>query len=107
MNIVNYKGIVNIDKDGVVLKNGQDNIYINFDECIKNYIKETKNKSSKCVALRDSTKLMFIFYTNPKTIINFKKQRIKNLLFGKSDIRDFIAFQKAINNSGYTTFDLT
>lgn len=99
--------IINISSLGLTLKHGQDEKYICFDECAKNYANEKHLASSKCVAERDISKRIFIFYTNPKTKISFKKNFLNYICSGRSADDKFSDLQKAINQYGYTTYDLS
>ena len=99
--------VINVDHKGITLRYSNGNIYVRFDECAKNYATENLLETSKCVATRDITTLSFTFYTLPKTKVIFKKHFLKDLLFGKSAVSKFFDLQKAIVQSGYTSFDLS
>lgn len=99
--------MINVNHCGITLKSGKDEIFINFEECAKNYAKENSLKISSCIAARDITTLTFIFYTNPKTKLIFNKGFFKSILYKKSAVDRFIALQKLINDYGYRTYDLS
>lgn len=100
-------GIVDIDKLGVTLKTDTSNVYISFDECIQNYAKENSIKKNKCVAVRDVTTLTFIFYTEPKTTVIFKKKFWRDIFIRQNAVNKFLELQTALNNYGYTSYDLS
>lgn len=95
-----------MSKDGITLESAGEKIYIDFEECAKNFSLK-KGKVSKCVANRDVTALSFTFYTCPKTRIFFKKNFLKDLIAGKSALRKFKDVQKAICEAGYTSYDFS
>ena len=105
-NIVCFE-IVNINSSGITVKSGKTDIKICFDECVKNYANENSLENSKCVAIRDITKLTFTFYSHPKIKVVFKKRCFKDLFSGRSAVNKFLELQKAINNYGYTSYDLS
>lgn len=104
-NITCYHAIV-VTKEGITLESGKKKIYINFDECIKNFSLENNKGFCRCVATRDITALSFTFYTHPKTNVVFKNS-FKDLIAGKSAKSKFLAMQKAIMKVGYTSYDLS
>lgn len=99
--------IIKIDKEGITLKNKNIDTRILFDDCIHNYANEHSFNKAKCVATRDISTLTFTFYTVPKTKITFRKQLVKDLFLGKSAVNRFINLQHAINQLGYTSYDLS
>ena len=103
---MHYK-IVEINSTGIALRYNDSDKFICFEECAKNFASENSLGTSKCVAVRDITKLIFIFYSNPKTTIVFKKHSLKNIFSGKSAVSQFLELQKMINQYGYTTYDLS
>ena len=98
--------IINVTKNGITLQSAGEKIYIDFDDCVKNFSLEN-GRFCKCVATRDITKLSFTFYTNPRTNIIFKRNFLKNLLIGKSAVSKFWDMQKAIVEAGYTSYELS
>ena len=100
----NYTDLNNI---GIVFESNNQKHFVRFEECARNYAIEKGVKSSTCVASRDIQTLTFVFHTNPKTILIFKKMSIKNILRCKSAASRFRSLQKAITNAGYTTFDMS
>lgn len=104
-NVICHK-VIDVTKKGITLDSAGKKIYIDFDECAKNFSIE-KGKVCKCVATRDITKLSFIFYTYPKTTIIFKRKFLKDLIAGKSAVSKFLNMQKAIVEAGYTSYDLS
>ena len=105
-NIVCFE-IVNINSLGITAKRGKTDIKICFNECVKNYANENSLENSRCVAIRDITKLTFTFYTQPKIRVVFKKHFFKDLFSGKSAVSKFLDLQNAINKYGYTSYDLS
>lgn len=99
--------ILDIDGSGLTIKCNNSDVFINFDECVKNYANENSLENSRCVATRDITKLTFTFYTQPKIRVVFKKHFFKDLVSGKSAVSKFLELQKAINKYGYTSYDLS
>lgn len=96
--IICYK-IVAIDDGGVWLKYQSNEIYINFEECAKNYANENSLKQCRCVATRDITKCIFTFYTVPKIKVVFKS------FFRKTAVKKFHELNKAIIKAGYSSCD--
>lgn len=107
MNKAIRANIVSINGSEITIKNEKTDIKIRFEECAKNYADENSLKNSKCVATRDITKLTFTFYTSPKIDVVFKRRFFKDLFSGKSAVRKFLNLQKAINQCGYTSYDLS
>ena len=104
-NIICHK-VIDVTKKGITLQSAGEKIYIDFDDCVKNFSLE-KGNVCKCVATRDITKLSFTFYTYPKTNIIFERSFLKNLIAGKSATSKFLDMQKAIVEAGYTSYDLS
>ena len=104
-NIICHK-VIDVTKKGITLQSAGEKIYIDFDDCVKNFSLE-KGNVCKCVATRDITKLSFTFYTYPKTNIFFKRSFLKDLIAGKSATSKFLDMQKAIVEAGYTSYDLS
>lgn len=98
--------VIAVTKRGITLESAGEKIYIDFDDCVKNFPLE-KEKVCKCVATRDVTTLSFTFYTQPKTNVVFKRNFFKELIVGKSAICRFLGMQKAIIEAGYTSYDLS
>lgn len=98
--------VIDVTKEGITLESGREKIYINFDDCIKNFSLEKGKEFCKCVATRDITTLSFTFYTQPKTNVVFKRS-FKDLIMGKSAVSKFFDMQKAIAKVGYTSYDLS
>lgn len=99
--------VVDINSKGITLKYRNSNVFIEFEECARNYAKQNFLNSSKCVAVRDITALTFIFYTCPKTKMVFKKNFLTSLFTGKSAVSKFMDLQNSINRFGFTSFDLS
>ncbi len=106
MNNIICHNVIDVTKKGITLVSFGEKIYIDFDDCVKNFFLEN-GKVCKCVATRDITKLSFTFYTSPKTNIIFKRSFLKDLIMGKSSKRKFLDMQKAIAEAGYTSYDLS
>lgn len=99
--------ILDIDSSGLTIKCNNTDIFISFDECVKNYADENSLENSRCVATRDITNLVFTFYTQPKIRVVFKKHFFKDLISGKSAVSKFLELQKAVGKYGYTGCDLS
>ena len=106
MNDVICHNIIDVTKEGITLESAGEKIYIDFANCAKNFSLE-KGKVCKCVATRDITKLSFVFYTQPKTNVVFKKSFFKEFFACKSAISKFLDLHKAIAEAGYTSYDLS
>lgn len=107
MNNIICHNVINVTKDGVTLLSTKDKIYINFDDCVKNFSLEHGKEIRKCVATRDITTLSFTFYTQPKLNVIFKKNFFKDLIAKKSALSKFLNMQKAIVEVGYTSYDIS
>lgn len=107
MNNIICHNVIDVTKEGITLKSAGEKIYIDFDDCVKNFSLEKGNEFCKCVATRDITTLSFVFYTQPKTNVVFKRSFFKDLIAGKSAASKFLDMQKAIVEVGYTTYDLS
>ena len=99
--------ILPVDGDGVWLIYQKDKMFIDFEECARNYAIENNLSQSRCVATRDVMKHKFIFFTMPKTIVIFKNSFWKDVLLGKSAINKFHKLQKEIICAGYSSYDLS
>ena len=106
MNNIICHNVIDVTKEGITLESAGEKIYIDFDDCVKNFSLE-KGKVCKCVATRDITTLSFVFYTQPKTNVVFKKNFFKDLIMGKSAVSKFLDMQKGIVEAGYTSYDLS
>lgn len=104
-NVICHK-VIDVTKEGITLESAGEKIYIDFDDCVKNFSLE-KGKVCKCVATRDITTLSFVFYTQPKINVVFKRSFFKDLIAGKSATSKFLDLQKAIVKAGYTSYDLS
>lgn len=102
-----YHQIIDVTEEGILLKNRKRTIFIGFATCAKNFSIEECKVSSKCVATRDISTLSFTFYSDPKTVVIFKKRSFINLIMGKSPVEEFINLENAIINAGYTSYDLS
>ena len=85
---------------------------IDFDVCATNFKAEHGTSSGNCIGERKIDEYCFIFYTSGiKTKIVFKKMYVGNLfryhrLSGSKATR-FLALQNLINETRYTTYDLS
>ena len=84
---------------------------IELDVCAKNYKDEHPESSGLCVGERKIDEKYFIFYTSGiKTKVIFKKKHVFpigiKLLVGEREAR-FLRFQKLLNETKYTTRDLS
>ena len=96
-----------VNEDGIVLQSKKELISISFADCASNYAIETSSQISTCVAIRDITRLSFTFFSQPKTIVAFKKSIFMYVLTGKSAVSRFIELQNAIIEAGYTSYDMS
>lgn len=106
MNTVVCHKVIAVTKEGITLESARKKIYIDFNDCAKNFSSE-KGKDCKCVATRDITTVSFTFYTQPKTKVVFKSSFFKKLIAGKSSTDKFSDMQKAIAEVGYTRYDIS
>ena len=107
MNEIVFSELVSVDQFGIKVKNKKTEVFINFEECAKNYANEKLVEESKCVATRDITRLTFTFYTFPKIKLIFRKHFFKDVLGGKTATGKFMDLQNEINRYGYTSYDLS
>lgn len=107
MKKINCFDNINVNEKGITVLENDIEIFIQFEECAKNYAKEKSMQESKCVALRDITKCTYVFYTSPKTILVFRGSFLKYLRYGKSATDKFIGLQKKIEEYGYISYDLS
>ena len=85
---------------------------IDFDVCATNFKAEHESSSGNCIGERKMDKYCFVFYTSGiKTKIVFKKMHVSNLfryhLLSGSKATRFLALQNLINETRYTTYDLS
>lgn len=107
MNSIICHNAINVTEDGITVESATKKIYINFDICAQNFSLEKGKEFSKCVATRDITTLSFVFYTQPKTNLIFKRKFFKDLISRKSAVNKFLDVQKAITEAGYTSYDIS
>lgn len=107
MNSIVCHKVFDITKDGIILEFKKNKIHIDFDDCAKNFAAENNIECSKCVAIRDITELSFTFYTYPKIKLVFKRYSLSNIIGGNSAVSKFLGLQKAIVESGYTSYDFS
>lgn len=107
MNNIICIDIISVTEEGAILKHKNGTVFIDFDFCAMNYAKESFRVNSKCIAFRDVTKCTFTFFTEPKTNIIFKNHYLKMIFGGKSATGLFLDLQKAINQYGYTSYDMS
>ena len=92
-------------------KNGRGHS-IDFDVCATNYKAEHESSSGNCIGERKIDEYYFVFYTSGiKTKIVFKKMYVGNLFryhrLNGSKATRFLALQNLINETRYTTYDLS
>ena len=107
MNNIICHNIIDVTREGIMLESAREKIYIDFNDCVKNFSLEKGSDFCKCVATRDITTLSFTFYTHPKINVVFKRSFFKDLIAGKSAASKFLDMQKAIVAVGYTSYDLS
>ena len=107
MNDIICFDVVNADRSGITVKGDWADMKISFAECAKNYAKERSLATSNCVATRDATTLTYIFYTDPKTKVIFKKRFLQGLFSEKTAVVKFLELQRIIRKYGYTSYDLS
>lgn len=94
--------ISEVTKNGVLLKNGT---LIDFCSCADNYKNMHINSSEKCIGERFAP--TFVFYTKckPTKLVFLHKNKLFEFF---SPIRNRVyAFQKAIRQFGFDTYDMT
>lgn len=102
-----FDDVLCIDCKGVLLKHKNIEQYVCFADCADSFSREHALENSNCVAVRDVRKLSFLFYSNPKAKVVFKRKFIKDLISGRLPINRFFSLQKAIIEAGYTSYDLS
>ena len=102
-----YCNSVSVQKDEIILRCGKENISICLEECAENYAKEKKSKHSKCVADRNVMNLSFVFYSNPKIIIFFKKKGFRNMFLNRRAYNLFRNLHKSIEALGFKSYDMS
>ena len=85
---------------------------IDFDVCATNFKTEHGTSSGNCIGERKIDEYCFVFYTSGiKTKIVFKKMHVGNLfqyhLLSGSRANRFLELQELINETRYTTLDLS
>ena len=85
---------------------------IDFDVCATNFKAEHDASSGNCIGERKIDECYFVFYTSGiKTKIVFKKFYVGNMfqyhLLSGSRTNRFLKLQKLINETRYTTLDLS
>ncbi len=98
-----FSEILTVDKNGITFKDGEK---VSFDECVENLKTANSLSGSKCVAERDITAVppYFLFYTRKKLKLVFDCSG----LFSKSkNKKAFINLQLKIQETGFTTYDLS
>lgn len=70
--VYTYKKVVSISRNRLVILCKEKTVSISFADCIHNYAKEMGSQTQG-IGTRDVTELKFTFYTNPKTVIVWKK----------------------------------
>ncbi len=99
--------------DSIVYRDNKDQLHsIDFDVCAANFKAEHESSSGKCIGERKIDEYYFVFYTSGiKTKIIFRAIYVFNLthchLLAGSRISRFRALQKLINETKYTTYDLS
>lgn len=100
--------ILEITREGITLRTPNGDIKISFSECKQNFAFENSLTESNCVATRNITIPSFIFFSNPKIEIIFKKKSFLQHLFSvKRPYSEFHELQKTIQRTGYTTYDMS
>ena len=101
------------ESSNIVYRDNKNQLHsIDFDVCAANFKAENESSSGNCIGKRKLDEHYFIFYTSGiKTKIIFKKIYVFNpthyhLLAGSKSSR-FLALQKLINETKYTTYDLS
>jgi len=85
---------------------------IDFDTCSANFKKEHPASSGSCIGERNVAEHYFLFYTSGiKTKVVFQKKRVYNFfhnhrLCGSKTAR-FLSLQKLINQTRFSTYDLS
>ena len=100
--------IVSISSQGILCKDSTEEVNIEFEECVKNFLIDFPSSSGKCVATSDILSGYYTFYTEPRTIIKVKKEKcIFHFFKRQKRIEQFISLQKEVYKHGFTTYDLT
>ena len=85
---------------------------IDFETCAENFKAEHNTSSGHCIGERKIDNDCFIFYTSGiKTKVIFEKMYVgrlfKNRLLSGSKAFRFLSLQRLINETKYTTYDLS
>lgn len=100
--------IMEINKKGIVFRTENGAKRLLFSECRHNFLAENPLSGGNCVAERDITVPVFIFFSQPKTYLYFKKKHFwAKLFFKKFAHREFCEIQQQIEALGFTTYDLS
>ncbi len=98
----------------IIYKDKQGDFHtIDFESCSLNFNEHHKNSSGNCVGERNLVDRYYIFYTSGvKTKLLFKKRYILSNIFSPHVLKGtknerFHTLNFLINNSGFTTYDLS
>ena len=106
----NIMAINQLDKT-IIVRKGKNLNTIDLKVCADNFKNEYGTENGKCVGDRNAEQKYFILYTSGiNTSISFKKLYIPNpfgtkILFGNRTQR-FMQLKKALEQLGYSTYDL-
>ena len=101
------------ESSNIVYRDKEGNLHsIDFEICATNFKAEHQTSTGNCIGERKMDEYYFVFYTSGiKTKILFKKMYVGNLFryhrLSGSKAKRFIELQKLIEETRYTTFDLS
>ena len=101
------------DSSNIVYRDEKDELHsIDFDVCATNFKAEHESSSGNCIGERKMDECYFVFYTSGiKTKIVFEKMHVGNTFryhrLSGSKAKRFLELQKLIEETKYTTYDLS
>ena len=107
------RGVKDNESSNIIYRGSDGKLHtIDFETCAVNYKVEHDDASTNCIGERRIDESYFVFYTSgAKTKIVFEKMYVRNffhhhILSGNKNLR-FLGLQYYINQSRYTTLDLS
>ena len=89
-----YSAIKYFGKNEIVLKEEANEKTVLFSECVFNYRKITGRSNSNCVAIRDVTKNRFVFFSQPLTVLQFKRKNLFDIFWKQRAHTAFLQVEK-------------
>ena len=96
------------EANSIVYKDVMDLHNIDFEICAKNFLSEYPMSGGRCIGERNMEEGYFLLYTSGmKTKIVLKERFFFGALLHGTRRRRFLQLQKLIDQTKYTTYDLT